>query len=305
MTDVLTQLLGFRWRAVSFPVTEMTLQLRQDLVQHKYFLKDGADVEATGRAPLQISATIPFRNNVARGLSEEFRVLYPDGFRAFLAAMADRTVDYVQHPELGPIRCRPEECSVNWTGMKRDGVDVTATWIETTEFEDSLQDALALQSPIAESEYAAIALDSAFRVADEDIPKTPEYQPDFSDTMRGIAALGDQVSLASGRVTGKIDQVAFRVSNVKRAFERANNPKNFPVQQALERMTAALRGIHNTLAVGKRPISFYRAPRDITLAGLASVIPANLTDLMRLNPRLMQQPIVLENTAVQFIPLAA
>lgn len=305
MTDVLTQLLGFKWRDVSFPVNEMSMALRQDLVIHKIFKKDGADVEGTGRAPLQFSATIPFRNGVARGPGEEFRILYPDGWRSFIAAMADGTVGYIQHPELGDVRCRVEECTTNWKSAGRDGVDVTASWIETTEYEDALLDALARPSPIAESEYAAIELDSAFRVAAEDLPKTPEYEPNFADTMRGISGLGDQASLASNRVTGKIDQVAYRVGEVKRSFARAGDPRNFGVQQALERMTEALRGIHNTLAAGKRAVSYYRAPRDITLAGLADLIPAKLPDLMRLNPRLLNSPVVFENTAVQYIPLAA
>lgn len=305
MTDILTQLLGFKWRGISFPVNEMTLTLRQDLVPHKFFNRDGADVEATGRAPLEISATIPFRNGVVPGLSEDYRILYPDTYRAFLVAMADKSIGPLTHPELGDMQCRPEQCSTNWTGTKRDGVDVTSSWMETTEFDDSLQSALAGASPIAEAEYAALSLDTQFRLSAADLPKTPEYKPDLADTMRQISAMGDQMSIASNRVTGRIDALTYRIKNIKRSFARTNNPKNFPVQQAIERMESALRDVPKALSAGRRSVSYYRAPRDITMSGLAILIPARLPELIKLNPRLLGSPVVPVNTAVQFLPIAA
>jgi hypothetical protein len=51
-----------------------------------------ADVEPTGRSPLEITAKVPFLNNIASAPSELWPSgnLYPNQFRLFFAACVDR-----------------------------------------------------------------------------------------------------------------------------------------------------------------------------------------------------------------------
>ena len=59
-------LLGFAFRSIGFPCSETKLEVRQDLVIHKFADRDGAHDESTGRHPFQITARIPFINGLQR-----------------------------------------------------------------------------------------------------------------------------------------------------------------------------------------------------------------------------------------------
>lgn len=299
------QLNPFTWRDVTFPVTSMGLSLEQDQAQHKPYGKDGADVEGTGRAALVFTASIPFRNGVVASKTEEFGVLYPTQWKAFLAAMADKTVGYLTHPELGEIQCKPQKCETTWDGNKRDGADVQAVWVETTEYNELLSDALSYDSPITQVTLAALSLDSEIRLRPDQFPQTPTYTPDFGEFMRQLGGLGDQLSIASGRLTGQLDQLTYRVNAIKGSLERNGDPRNFTALQAISRLKENLRKVSNALGANQKTILYYRAPRDITFAGLADLIPAKLPELIRMNPRLLQRPVIPVNTAVQYLPIAA
>ena len=92
------QLNACSWRDIPFPISSMKVTVSQDLVQHKYWGVDGASVEATGRAPLEIEAVIPFVNGIVPGKGEKWGVLYPTQFRSFLKAFVDKKTGTLVHP---------------------------------------------------------------------------------------------------------------------------------------------------------------------------------------------------------------
>ena len=99
------ELLPLQWKDVGIPYVDFKVTLRQDLAVHKFSDLDGADVEPTGRSPLEMTAKVPFLNNIARAPSETWSSgdLYPNQFRKFFAACVDRAPGYLQHPEFGPL----------------------------------------------------------------------------------------------------------------------------------------------------------------------------------------------------------
>lgn len=300
-TPLFLQLLPFQWRSVTFPVTSMSISLSQDLAAHKSWNKDGAEMEPTGRDALVFSASIPFRNGVAPARTERFGTLYPDAFRAFLGAMADKSADVLVHPELGEIRVVPQKADARWDGNKTDGVDVEASWVATTEDTDGLQDALATPSPVTQAQLAATSLDGALRLSADQLPKTREFEPSFADAMRGFQGIGDQIGLFAGGITGQLDALKYRVGEVGNAFARLDDPRNFAAADAVSKLKQAVAALSKSLG-SERTVAYYRAPRDITLAGLAAIIPADLNSLRLLNPRLLQSPIVPADTAVRYNP---
>ena len=130
--DLFAQLLEFQWRGIRFPITETVLELRQDLAIHKLVDRDGASIEGTGRAPLQINVRVPFLNGLTRGRAELWESpLYPTAWRQVFAACADKSNGVVTHPELGDITCKCEVMSTRWSGDVRSGVFVNMTFLET------------------------------------------------------------------------------------------------------------------------------------------------------------------------------
>ncbi len=281
------ELLPFKWAFCSFPVSEMSIDLSQDIAEHKYWGKDGARLEATGRAPLVFTAKIPFRNGIFPGRGEQWApsILYPDGYRAFLSAMADRTTRELQHPELGVIKCKPVSCKTNWSGGRRDGVDVDATWKETTE--DGEESAIERDSP-ATGYVEAGELDGHLSSAElrKLAPKMPAYTPDLADTMRSIASFGDTISVFQKRATGRIDSLAYKVDRIAESMEGARNALTWPVDLAAMRLADSLTRLRKELVASGRALVLYTVPVASTLGAIAPQLGVPIEELLRLNPHL-------------------
>jgi len=329
INELFDQLGEFKWREISFPATTFRVTLRQDLAQHKFPDRDGAHIEATGRAPLEFSARIPFLNSIVPGKVETWGVLYPTQFRLFLAACADRTTGLLRHPELGAIRCKVESCDTVWDANVRAGVYVDVSWIESTFDPDESNAIFESTSPVAESLLAATDLDASIEDIQPAPPELPEYSPSFADSMRSLQAVGDQISLLSRRVSGIQDQVSYRANAIVESIGRATTSLSaagvpqtvltsvtagrvtasatvagpaallWPLAMSGQRTLSAIDGLRKVLGTARKNIALYVVPKDSTLAGVASDVGASLSDLLKLNPTLVAGPVVTAKTIVR------
>lgn len=297
-----SQLLEFRWRDVSFPATSFETSLRHDLAEHKFPDHDGADIESTGLAPVEIAARIPFRNGVIPARSESFGILYPTQFRRFITAMADKSTGTLQHPEFGSILCKPVSCKVVWAAEPRDGVDVDVQWLQTIDSATAAE--FFSESPVQTATLGALDLDSNIGTLGPVLPQTPEFKPTFADTMRSIQAIGDTVTLLAHRGAGVINSLQYRIDAIEesvRRAEKAGDVTLWALRQAAGRMRSGLEGLRETLLQSKgRRIGLYPVRKVMTLAGVAAAIPTAVTDLMNLNPALLRNPVVLPGQIVRY-----
>lgn len=313
--DVFSQLRGFAWRDIGAPVTAVRLMLRQDLAQHKYVGRPGAEIEATGRAPFEIHADIPFLNHIEPGPNETWKKgnLYPVVWKKYLAAMADTSTGELQHPELGVITCKPHTFDAPLDALKRGGVMGVATWIETTEDPNALSQLIAAVSPLAGAIQAAKDIDRHLKTLSPPFPKSKVPEPSFDDMMRSVQGVFDQVTLMQKRVGGTIGNILYRVDNIVRSMNAAmhlspnsaTQVKNWPMRDACERMKSALRDLEKQLLTGPRPIGIYIPSRSATMGKLAADIPSDIGSLMNLNPALLARPIVPANSKIRYYLKAA
>lgn len=306
MADLFEQLQEFKWRDISFPASTFSVHLRHSLATHRYPNVDGANVEATGRDELVFRARIPFYNGVVPGKGETFGILYPETYRKFLAAMADKSTGKLQHPELGLIECKPEECNTEWAADRRDGVTVDVTWVET---EDQAVDTNAIfnsDSPITNVSLGALDLDASLGLALDQFPTLPKYQPDFAATMRSITAISDQVSLLSQRVKGKLDGVAYRVENLSNSISKARSSVlTAKLGPSTERLKAGIIDLRKTLGTTGKTIVFEVVRTPMTLANVAQNAGAPIVELIKLNNDLVREPVVAAGTIVRHYKTAA
>ncbi len=325
MTETLfAQLNAFEWRSsgasppVQFPCTSMHVELMHDLAEHKFWGVDGARIEATGRAPFVFTASIPFRNGIVPGKSEKWGILYPTAYREFLKATADRATGTLVHPELGELLCKVKQVSTQWDAHRRDGCDVTATWIETLP-PDAFEISVSTDSPIGTVELSALDLDASIRTVSPALPELPKYQPDFAATMRSIAAVGDQIALNSQRRAGQVDAVMYRINAIEDSVTRviarepttvaeivkpdttarARSALAWPIRLSVTRMRNDLHDVRLRLLADGRPITHYTVPASVTLAGLVPATGAKVADLMALNPHLMSNPVIPAGTVIR------
>jgi prophage DNA circulation protein len=296
--DVLSQLLAFKWRTVIVPVSEFTTDILQDHVEHKWPDRDGAHVEATGRAPLVITAKCIFRNGVIAGKSEQFNVvLYPEGFRQFFQACSIRETGTLQHPELGNIKCKLKSIRFRWHAGGRDGCDADAQWVESFDSDDQFQDVIARPSPVASVYIESADLDT--QVMQYSNPALPP-QSSFLADIQAATAVFDTASLASKQIGGKIDHIVYRVQALEDAVSALRDNSAWPIIQSCERLKESLFELRKQQLVTQRTVGFYIVPKDQTLAALAAYLQTSIDDMMKLNIPLLDAPVVPRLTPVRY-----
>lgn len=307
------QLFPAAWRGIVFPISSMKVSLSQDLVEHKYWGVDAANVEATGRAPMQIEAEIPFVNGIVPGKSEHFGVLYPTTFREFLKAFADSSSGVLNHPELSGILCKPHSLDFALDAHRRDGVIVTARWTETVDPDQDVKPALENESPIQAADLAALDLDAS---KDDILKLAPEGafpEETFDSLINKLSGFVDSVGITAALLFNKPAQIINRVKTLQESVERTKNVLTWPVTDSCERMKEALRNLGNHTVIGTGPaaapagvssrkIGRYTTATKITLAGIAGSLPFpnSADDLIALNPFLLAKPQVQAGTVVRY-----
>ena len=312
VTDPFPLLLGYAFRGLGFPVVDTMLEVRQDLVIHKFADRDGAHVEGTGRHPFQITARIPFLNGIQPGPQETWQSnsLYPLQWRGFFKACCDNSSGTLVHPELGPLTVKVEHCRTVWAAAKRSGVEVEVSWIESDDSGTALASALASPSPLAGLLASAAAIDEQIAALQGD-PSAgiSVYQPPAT-----ISSLVASVTLSVG-IQGSLGQaslgqcaVVIQQATAVQAslYTEANSSAlSWPLVLSCDQAIEAARNTRATLLQGAAPVSLYTTLKDSTLGQLAAVIPADIGVLISLNGQLCAAPVVPAGTVVRFYPLSA
>lgn len=319
-----------KWKDVPIPTASFRLRLRQDLAEHKYSEKDGAEMEPTGRAPIEFQARVPFLNSINTAANESWPAgsLYPGHLQRFLSVCAERAKGILQHPFLGDITCVLHEVDVEWTAATQDGVWANVSWIETFDDTNSTAAILLQVSPISQAIGAAQDLDSLISSVQPPLPQTPTFAPNFADTMRSIQGLFDTATFLSQRVSGTIVQTQYRCQAILDAVNRAsistntqglpstpnNNAAiqsvmNGPTRSAVDRLRIACANLAKLLATSGRPIGLYvtGAPstlpmvaEDIAQVSIGGLVP-NMTDLFLLNgPAVVAQCVLPQGTTIRY-----
>lgn len=291
----------FKFGKVSVPVTEMRLALAQTLVEHKFWGSKGALVEATGREPWGIDATIVFNNTLRPGPAEtwEPRQLYPTAFRAFLAEMNDKSTRVLVHPELGSIRVKPRSCNVSWSGAKQNTVEVQASWVETT-------DLIVKDVPQSSVKFVARELDGHLTNAQlKALAPKRNFQPSFDDTVRSVLAYVDQVQIIQRRTAGKIDHLAYQLNQVTESMAGARNSLTWPVNAATQRLLESLFRLKNEMRTSATQLVIYRVPVITTVASLALSLKVPARTVVLANPSLGRGPTVAAGTQIRYVKSVA
>lgn len=315
------QLLACSWRGIEFPISSMEFSFDQDLAEHKYWGSDGANVEATGRNPLIIKATIPFVNGIVPGKNERWLTLYPNTFREFVTAFTDRTTGLLVHPEFGEIVCKPQSFSTTHEAARRDGVEVQATWIET--LDDELR-VLQVDSPVQTARQIAKDLDASNADIVALVPEGQFPEESFESLINKATGVVDSVSIAANLLINKPRQVIFRLEQFQNSVDRLRNVNTWPLKDAVERIKEKLLDIsdafsstHTVVGTGsgsvnappplvstRRAVARLVTPQGnrMTASQIQASLPVpnSMEELIALNPSLVARPEVAGGTLIRY-----
>lgn len=317
VNDLFAQLKEFVWKGVSVPIVDTELEIRQDLVIHKFADRNGAYVEGTGRHPVQITARIPFINYIFSGKTETWPQgnLYPYQWRLFLKACLDGTSGTLQHPELGPLTCKLDLARTTWTGAVRGGVWVSATWIESDDTQaDQLGQDLSAASPIAQLVSSADDLDENIAALQAAVSlqqnPVPALQFSFSQLAGFISGTIDTTTLLEKEFQGRTDNLIYQCDRVEESLELAQNasPVNWPIFQSCERLKSAawaLKAAPQVVAAGAGILTTLQLQKDSTMGEVMAATKADPASLIALNYTLVGQPVIPAGTTIQYYKSAA
>ena len=289
--DVLSTTPLASWRGINFVCGPVSISFDQQHAVHAYPDRDAGYVESTGRNNVVYSFSAIFR----RGVVGEGggRAAFPDQWRAFTAACADRTADILRHPLLGDVKVKVQRYNAQVDPGRRDGADVEVSFIEAPDREDEFAALLANPSLIGSAYDGARSFDTAYPDLKPSPPPLPQnLKPSLLDSIKQINGLISQTRLGIGNLVSKINGVAFAISDLTDSISAADDPKNYAAIAALEKVFASLIKLGEQVQRRARPFRPVVLPRPMSIAEAAAQYNTPVADFCRLNPLIASQSIL-------------
>ena len=293
--DVLAKMARPSWRDVEFECSAMEWGFTQAHAQHLYPDRDAGYIESTGRNPSTFRFTAMFRNGI---VTKDALPAFPGQWTKFVQACADRSAGKLSHPALGTLTVKCTSFQSSWVAEKRDGADVAVEFVEATDEASELDALLAQGSPLGNCFSAARDLDDALgNVSPE--PTLPEaLRPSLLDSIKQLSGAVEQFKLGVGNIAGQLDAYASAVGQLSDSIRDANNPKDYRVLDACERLFASLLRLSEEVTRKSKPVAPAIVPFTTTLAGAAAYFKMSVGDFVQYNPVLASRATILASTPV-------
>lgn len=285
MTDILATLAKPQWRGIEFEIESADHAFEQDLAEHRYYGRDGALQEATGRGAQQFTFGALFLNGVSRkpGSTQP----YPDLWREFVAACEDKSAGVLLHPEIGEVNCKCRSVRTRWDPNIRDGVKVEVTFVETLTRDDELLSIFGATRPGEQAVALAQDLDEAISDVgyDGDIPDA--LTPSILESLKALNGLAQQIQLGIGNVSAQFDAVLGALDSLISDLGSEDNPA---YQSAIDIATllyaATLKLAEDVISGGGREVSVATVETEVSTTSAAAQFGMSLSELLKLNPTL-------------------
>lgn len=289
-----------RWRGIRFPIVNLRTSFKHDIAQHRKPDRDGARLEATGRGARTFSGHALFRNGIVFETPAYVKPLYPDIYKTFEAACADRSTGDFIHPDLGTFKCKVDSFDANLDASMRDGVDVDVTWIEHTEDEQ----VSASIAPLSDAISTALNLDSDLAFVRSQFSELNRKlnamgNPSFADSLRFIQRAISQAALLQRTTFAQINRIQAQIKSIQNIIPSIHSVVLYPLRRNCARLYHALDGIKGTSGVVK-PIGLYTVQSNVSVPQLAIQLRTPMAQFIQLNPALASEPILVRGTQVRY-----
>ena len=121
-------LLEAEYEGLRFPVSDFSVSGGHDFAVHRAYLRDGADIETTGRKPYTGSFTIPLYN--ASALVAKYGTLFPELYQALLFVFEEVPLGSLTHQTHGTFTAHLDSWEERVDAAKRNGLNLVVHWTE-------------------------------------------------------------------------------------------------------------------------------------------------------------------------------
>jgi len=302
-TRIIHTLPSLEWGGLKAYVSEVQTSWSHMLAERSYYQVDGAAHEWTHREPFKVRTSLRFLNTIASGQ-------YPGQWNKWRTALLLGEARDLKHPDIGKFKARPTDVSYSISSRSTAGITVDVDFVESiasadepTKFET--QGASAMQQAAEDADFCMGELGV-------DYPDGMS-QPSFEAMVSEITTFGFtiQTELAGqlAQIQNLSDSVfqnlqlscklqAFAETAVKE--ELSNSPLRWLLEDSLTRLHALALDTAKAIAAGARKTKTWTTDRAQSLASVSLDLDADIADLIKLNPKLLQKPIVEKGSVVVY-----
>jgi hypothetical protein len=284
--DVLSELPRATWRDIEFPIVDRDAGFRHVTIEHHVQYRGDA-VENLGPHAWQVTYVIPMRQGIVG-----YGNLYTDTFPKFLESFLDKSAGTLVDPELGELQVIPGELKIKTDPLRRDGSDLTVTFIDARDLSEDIE----VQAADIESE--ALAFSEEIEKADwedEPIPPLP------INPLLALASAGEQLNAQGNKVASALGQVSYSCERVEESAEKLEDPASIgQIQRSSRRLNIVARRTNDKLANPAREVrqSTLRVAKG--LSAIASDFGMTYDELLEINPTLGTDPEVPAGVSVNY-----
>jgi len=309
VSDMVKSLLPVRWDDIYFPVTELTTDVAQAVIEHKYPNRDSARLEAMGREPLIIKCKAVFVNTIVPGPTDNWKQgdLYPYTYIKLLLSSFSGDTKKLQHPVIGEINCKMISFNPVIDAKFRGGELVNITWKETIvgDLDSTLQ---SLESRVASAKHNAAALDN---MMPDLIPSPadlaiPVYKDSLLDLINKLETYVSFPLKFAGQIIGTVASLEGRcqiiISKIKSNYQTTWGQAN----QLAYKLKADSKWFRDAAkwasgnSVSSRITATFITDRRTVFTNLCARLQNTYSDLSALNPELAKMVSIPVGTSVQY-----
>lgn len=133
---------------------------------------------------------------------------------------------------------------------------------------------------------AARDLDDALGNVSPEPTLPPALRPSLLDSIKQLSGAVDQFKLGVGNIAGQLDSYASAIGQLADTIRDADNPKDYRVLDACDRMFAALLRLSVEVNRRAKPMRPAVLTFATTLTGAATYFSVPLADFVKANPLL-------------------
>lgn len=299
--------LKFKFRGIMMPVVRRRTSLAHDVTRQPIPYGRGAALDPASIGNRVFEYEIP----ASDGVDFEYRDLFTVTLLQMWEAVSDRSPGELIDPYEGAKTVRPLTAADELDPTRdRQGGMFTVSFEESKSIEE-------LEGEINEDQSLAWAVDESVRL-DEEMAAFDWQQPAPEQltsrvmewtqqeppepTVNPIDALTGalmQLDHALNRPQAILADAAFRLDKLDVAIDRVGDPKRTAaMQMSARRLHLAILRLLQQQQRGQRPMTAKVLPQPMTLFGAVRWLGTNVSEFLKLNPRLAKKPRLPQGTVV-------
>lgn len=290
------------WRGSKLWVSNIDTSWSHRLPERVFLDIDGEAHDWTGRNAFEVTADIHFLNTIEPGL-------YPDRWATFRASWLKGEIGELRHPDIGLFNARPADVNYTITAKSTAGISVRVRWRESIRDADS---PTKIDSGAGGATAAAESCDAAIAALGISYPDGMQ-EPSFGAMLGALESFGtileNQISGKFGDAINTIDRMYNLLQSDCQAQQNmspeakealAASPYRWVLEKNLNDLRSFIVEAAKAAEKKAKPTKTFVSTNDATMSALSLQIPADISGLVALNPKLLATPVVPKGTSVLY-----